>query len=307
MATKKQKANVLLIDGSNYLYRGGYAVPPLSTKDGKHTNAIKGFMNILIADIHVLRPTHVIVAWDVKGGSAWRRELYPEYKGTRLRGKDTPQIVKDISSQAKPLRKLLKAIGIRCSLLTGQEADDILGTLAVTFSTEGHSVIISSKDKDFAQLVTDGQGDSYSVNMLVAESRSLLDEAGIKKKFGVRPSQIIDYLALQGDGADNIPGIKGCGGATAAKLLVAHKTLKGVIKNKKSLTPKLLENFEAVEHMFPLTKKLIKIKTDLNLKTTLKNSALPKEIFDEVRFNKICKDLELAVTQKQILQAIKRK
>lgn len=292
---------LLLIDGNNWLFRGGYATPPLNDLEGNPTNAVKGFLAILMADITKLKPTHVVVTWDKGGAVNWRKKLYPEYKGNRPKGSEMPQAMVDILSQAPILRKLLKAIGVRTSCRAGEEADDIIGTLATSFAAKGYDIIIGSKDKDFAQLVTDGPGfGEGAITMLVAESRSLLNEAGIIEKFGVHPKQIKDYLVLQGDGADNIPGVFRCGGATAAKLLNQHKNLKGVIKNKATMTPALLKNFEAVEHLFPLTRKLVTIKTDLPLKTSEANCKLPIEVANEKRFSRMCHELNLKQTEVQL-------
>lgn len=303
MVKKKKERKVLLVaDGNNMLCRGGYATPPLTDREGNPTNAIKGFLNILIADIKKVKPTHVVVAWDKGGAVNWRKKLYPEYKGNRPKGAEMPQALVDILSQTKPLRKLLKTIGIRTSCRAGVEADDIIGTLATTFEADGYEVVVSSKDKDFGQLVTD------NVRMMVAvgsDSRTLLGPDGIKEKFGVYPEQIQDYLTLMGDGVDNIPGVYKCGPATAAKLLTAHVNLKGVIKNKASMTPALLKNFEAVEHLFPLTKKLVKLKLDIPLKTTASNCKLPEELFDEERFTLMCHRLNLKQTEQQLLRLLR--
>jgi DNA polymerase-1 len=302
MSKKKAEITkrVLLVDGNNYLCRGGFATPPLTDKKGNPTNAIKGFMAILMADITKLKPSHVVVTWDKGGKKNWRKELYPEYKGNRKKGKEMPQAMIDILAQAHPLRKLLKTVGIRTSCRAGEEADDIIGTLAVQFGDDGYHVIIGSKDKDFAQLVNE------NINMLVAESRELLNDDGIKAKFGVWPEQIQDYLVLQGDGIDNIPGVFRCGGVTAAKLLTAHQDLKGIKKNKHSMTPALLKNYEAAEPLFKLTKQLVKIKTDLPLKTSSSNCKLPSEIEDEERFSTMCYRLNLKQTEVQIRKLLSK-
>lgn len=301
---KKYKGTVLLCDGNNMVCRGGFATPPLSDINGNPTNAIKGFMNILIADIYKVKPTHVVVAWDKGGAVNWRKKLYPEYKGNRAKGSEMPQAMVDILSQTRPLRKLLKTIGIRTSCRAGVEADDIIGTLATTFSQDNYKVIINSRDKDFGQLVTD------NVKMMIAvgtDKRAFLDEEGIKEKFGVWPEQIQDYLVLQGDGVDNIPGVYKCGPATAAKLLTAHVDLKGVIANKALMTPALLKNFNEAQPMFKLTKKLVVIKTDIPLKTSEENCKVPIDIFDEERFSRLCHKLNLKQTEAQIRRLIEGK
>jgi DNA polymerase I len=296
--TPKKKKTILLVDGNNYLMRGFWATPPLTNHKGEPTAGIKGFFNILIADIYTLQPTHVVVAFDMGGRTNWRKKLYPEYKGNRDKTKTSEAYLAAIS-QIDPLKNLLKHIGIRTCGIRGHEADDLIGTLAVSFSDLGYKVIVGSKDKDFAQLV------NSKVNILISESRELLDPKGIKERFGVHPKQIVDYLALLGDGADNIPGVYKCGPKTAAKLLSEHSDLTTIMKNRKTaLTPKLLEEFNAVRKMFPLTKQLLTIKTDITLKTNERNARLPTFIYDEEKFVKSCKYLNLVQTEKQIRKLI---
>ncbi len=295
---KNYEGRVLLCDGNNMLFRGHFATPKLTNHEGFVTSGIKGFFNILIADLYKVDPTHVVIAFDLGGGKNWRKELYPEYKANRGKNKDNPEYLAAIA-QIKPLRKLLRATGFRVSGVRGEEADDIIGTLAVNFSKENFHVVINSKDKDLAQLV------NQDVNMMVSESRAFLNEKGIIKKYGVHPSQIIDFLALQGDKADNIPGIHKVGEKTAAKLLAQYKTLKRIIKYKEELTPAMLANLEAVEDMFPLTKKLLKIRTDLRLKTTIESAKVPGRVADKVTFNEMCEDLNLIQTRPQIIRVLK--
>jgi DNA polymerase I len=297
--SKRTKKRVLIIDGNNYLMRAGFATSPMSNKKGFPTNAIRGFFNILLADIYHLNPSHLIVTFDRGGKKNWRKIIYPEYKGNR--NKEPNPAMDEIFLQQPYIKKLLRYIGIRSCQIKGVEADDLIGTLALYFEDLGFHVVIASKDKDFAQLVTP------NVNMLVAESRNLLDEDGIFNKFGVYPSQIIDFLALQGDGSDNIPGIHKCGGKTAAKLLSKYKNLKGVVKNRKELTPALQKNLNSVKHLFPLTTKLLTIKTDFSLKTNESNSELPSVLANEDKYHKLIRQLELTHTSNQILRMVNKK
>lgn len=295
----KTKGRALLIDGSNYLFRGAFSVQPLTANNGMSTSGIKGFMNILIADIQVLQPTHIVVAFD-KRGKTWRKKLYPEYKANREGRQKDPRLL-EIYEQAPVLRKLLRASGFRVSTRAGVEADDVIGSLAVDFSSNGLEVIIGSKDKDFAQLV------NKKIKMLNPDDRTLLDRHGIHDKYGVYPKQVIDYLALLGDSSDNIPGVFRCGAKTAAVLLQKYGTLEEVQRHKSDLTPSLRKNLELVEDKFDLTRKLLKIKTDFVMNTTLDNCFKPTSIKDSEIFNELCDELALKQTKKQIEKVLKGK
>jgi DNA polymerase-1 len=305
MLFKNRQKVLLLVDGNNYLFRGAYATPEMTNSDGMKTNAIKGFFNILMADIYVLKPTHVVIAFDKgrkdkHGRLNWRIRLYPEYKANRHSGGEIPEEVLAVYEQAAYLKKLLKAIGIRCSSVRGEEADDIIGTLATVFSKKGYKVLISSKDKDFAQLVNE------SVGIVLAESRKIIHEDGVFDKFGVYPEQVIDFLTLQGDKSDNVPGVDKCGAKTAAKLLAKHRTLKNVIKHRSEMTPALKKNFNKARPHFKLMSRIVKIKTNMALKTDAKVCRFPSEIKDMKKFKSLCAYLRLKQTEKQILQMVKR-
>lgn len=290
---------VLLIDGNNYLFRAAYAVQnsaKLKSASGFPTYGITGFFNILMADIVKLRPDNIVVAFDKGGAPNWRKQVYPAYKENRDAKKADPK-VQEIYSQAKPLRALIKAAGFRVSARAGTEADDIIGSLAVQFS-DTHKVIIASKDKDFAQLVT------KNIVMLDPTTRKLITESGVVERFGVKPNQIVDYLALLGDSVDNIPGVNKCGAKTAAKWLAQCSTLKELQRNKDIMTPKLRANFEEVESHFKLTKKLLRITTDLELNTNLDNCKTPTSILDEIRFDELCDYYSLARTKRQLIQVM---
>lgn len=286
----------LIIDGNNYLNRGHWGTPPLTNSDGMQTNGILGFINILLADLEALDPNYLAVTFDKGGKPNWRKELYPDYKANREARKADAKIAEQmqmIYAQKPYLSALLRYIGIRVSSVAGQEADDIIGTLCTRFTESDVLSIIGSKDKDFAQLV------SKSVVMLDAKDRTLIDVEGIKRIYGVHPKQIVSYLALLGDTSDNIPGVKGCGEKTAAKLLQEHKTLKGV--NKAVLTPKLRSNFNLVRSNFNLTRKLLTIKTDLELGTRLQDCVVPTQISDPEKFNQLCNALSLNTVKRSLL------
>lgn len=285
---------ILLIDGSNYLYRGFYAVQNLSTNKGVPTNAIKGMLSIILADMSVLRPDGIVVVFDrkKKGVINWRTKLYPEYKGTRDKDK-----AKEVRSQEPHIRKILKAMGIRRMGIAGVEADDIIGTLATQLSAEGHEVLVSSKDKDFAVLV------SKSVKMVEATTRRILGRKDVQEKFGVKTTQMLEYLMLLGDGSDNIPGVYKCGSKTAAKLLNNYGTIKEVLANVDELTPALRKNILEAKKNFKLTRKLISL--DLNVKNSVTAEKCRLRAPDIKALNDICKELELKETHKHILRALK--
>lgn len=288
----------LLVDGNNYIQRAFFKVPPLTTKDGVPTNAVKGFFNILLADIKKIRPTHIVVAFDKPSKTIknWRKEVYPEYKANRSRAKMDPKSKErweQISVQFKPIRLILKAMGIRVIGKEGHEADDLIGTLAVKLSRAGHNVVIGSKDKDFAQLVNN------KVSMLDSEDRSLIDARRVKELYGVPPSQIIEYLALMGDTVDNVPGVVKCGGVTAAKWLNLYGSIKGIKKNKDELTPVLKANFVQTYPFFKTSLQVLKINTEVNIKMTSESSAIGEP--DVERLDQICSELSLRETHRQIL------
>lgn len=278
---------ILLVDGNNYVNRGYFAVPALNSRSGFPTNAIKGSLNIILSDINVLKPDGVVVAFDKSRHNTWRRKLYLEYKSNRD-GKDGK--VQDLYPQFKPIKKLIKALGIRTVSIDGEEADDIIATLACQYAQENHQVIISSNDKDFAQLV------GSNIKLLDSKTRKTFGEQGVVEKFGVRPSQIVEYLMLLGDSVDNIPGVYKCGPKTASKLLNEYKTLKNILKNLDKLTPALRTNIENAKPKFKLTRTLLTLKKDVE--HTVKRFQLREP--DVNRIDSLCEKLDLVETRRQI-------
>ena len=291
---------LLLVDGNNYVNRGFYAVTNSKTKAGMRTSGVAGFFTILLADIHVLKPTHLVVVFDRKGGSSWRKKLYPEYKQNRRKDEEPTQEQLDLWSQYKPLKRLLKAIGIRICTKKGEEADDVIGTLAKKFADDGFSVIIGSKDKDFAQIV------DRNITMLCSKTRKKLGPKEVKEKFGVTPAQFIDYLALIGDSSDNIPGVYKCGAVNAAKLIEKYGSIKEIVKHRKELTPALSKNVDNARGFFSTSTQLINLKLDVKLSTSSSNSKLPTVIANPAYFKKICSKLELVGTQRAIVSTLRR-
>lgn len=316
--TKKKKSNarlrILLIDASNYIHRGYWAVEALSNKDGFPTNAIKGTINIILKDIKELKPDRVVICFDKGGKKNWRSEIYPEYKRSEARVKQKEDdTYENIRPQFKPIKRLLKAMGFRTIGKKGVEADDLMGTLAIQFEEEGHEVLISTNDKDLAAMVTP------NVFIVTAKERELLDPVGIKMKYGVKPAQIVDYLMLLGDKVDNIPGVDKCGPATAAKWLSQYGSIKNLLANvddfkpappkrkgaKEKPLPVVIQNLIAAKKHFKLTRKLITLKTDEKHKVTIDNCAIGEPDWD--RIAKICRKYELNETHKEIKRVMSKR
>ncbi|WP_323159618.1 DNA polymerase I [Pseudomonas fluorescens] len=201
------QAPLVLVDGSSYLYRAFHALPPLTTSKGLPTGAVKGVLNMLKSLRKQYPDSPFAVVFDAKGGT-FRDEMYAEYKANR------PSMPDDMRLQIEPLHQSVKALGFPLLCVEGVEADDVIGTLARSSAAADRPVIISTGDKDMAQLV-DGH-----ITLVNTMSGSSMDVEGVKEKFGVAPEQIIDYLALMGDSSDNIPGVPGIGPKTASGLLV---------------------------------------------------------------------------------------
>ncbi len=204
---------LVLVDGSSYLYRAFHAIPMLSTKSGEPTNAVLGVVNMLYKLLDDLKPTRMAVVFDAPG-KTFRSELYAEYKANR------PPMPDELRSQVTPLLEAIEAMGIPLLRIEGVEADDVIGTLARAAAGAGSATVISTGDKDLAQLV-DGH-----VTLVNTMDNTTLDRRGVEQKFGVTPEQITDYLALVGDPIDNIPGIAGVGPKTAAKWLQQFRDLE---------------------------------------------------------------------------------
>ena len=195
---------LLLIDGSNYLFRAYHALPPLTTSTGEPTGAIKGFLGML-SRVHTLaKPDMAAVIFDAPG-KTFRHEMYPEYKANR------PPMPDDLRVQIDPLEKVVAALGWKVLIVPGIEADDVIGSLSAMAKREGVKSVVATGDKDLSQLVDD------DVVILNTMNTKFYDRAGVIEKYGVPPERMIDYLALMGDKVDNVPGIKGCGPKTAAK------------------------------------------------------------------------------------------
>jgi len=256
---------LILVDGSSYLFRA-YHVPylqALSTSDGQATGAITGLLNMLGSLKKDYPNGNIVVIFDAKG-KTFRNDLYPEYKANR------PPMPDDLRTQIAPIHEIVEAMGLPLLVIDGVEADDVIGTLAKQASDAGLETVISTGDKDMAQLVTE------HVRLLNTMTRVELDVEGVKEKFGVRPDQIIDYLALMGDKVDNIPGVEKCGPKTAVKWLLEHDTLHNVMANADSVKGKVGENLRTALTHLPLSYELATIKLDVELDVSA-TDLVPKE------------------------------
>lgn len=253
---------LVLIDGSSYFFRAFHALPPLTNSKGQPTGAVFGVVNMvkrLIKDYH---PEKIAVIFDAKG-KTFRDEWYPQYKANR------PPMPPELSSQFAPLLKLLQAMGLPVLIVEGVEADDVIGTLVKQAMAEHLPVVISTGDKDLAQLVND------KVTLINTMTNQILDPVGVQEKFGVTADQIIDYLALIGDVSDNIPGINKCGPKTAVKWLQAYQTIENLLEHLDEIGGKVGDHLRAGVEQLKLSKQLVALKTDVVLETTL-NDLIPK-------------------------------
>ena len=247
---------LILVDGSSYLYRAFHALPPLSNSKGEPTGAVLGVLNMLNKMIKEEMPERIAVVFDATGRT-FRDDLFDQYKAHRTPMPD------DLRLQVQPLLEAVVAMGLPLLRVSGVEADDVIGTLAKQGAQSGFDVLISTGDKDMAQLV------GPHVGLINTMSNTRLDRDGVKAKFDVFPEQIVDYLALVGDSSDNIPGVTGVGPKTAAKWLNQYQTVDGLIAHAGEIGGKVGENLRSELPMLELSRKLAAIDTGLNLDITV--------------------------------------
>jgi DNA polymerase-1 len=253
MATSQK--TLVLVDGSSFLYRAYHALPPLTNSRGEPTGAVLGVTNMLRKLISAHATRHVGVVFDAPGRT-FRDDLFEQYKSHR------PPMPDDLRSQIEPLHAIIRAMGLPLLIESGVEADDVIGTLALRAAEQGYFVIISTGDKDMAQLVSDRivlENSMYDIR---------LDQEGVIAKFGVPPERIVDYLALVGDTSDNIPGVPKVGPKTAAKWLQEYGSLDAIIEQADSVGGKVGENLRATLDQIPLSRQLATIRCDLSLPLT---------------------------------------
>ena len=244
------KFSVILVDGSSYLFRAFHALPPLTNQTGHPTGAIKGVISMIKRLEEGFPDALLIVVFDAKG-KTFRNDLYAEYKANR------PPMPEELRVQIEPIHEIVRAMGLPLLCVPGVEADDVIGTLAARYSESGEQVLISTGDKDMAQLVN---ANTTLMNTMTDER---LDEQAVVDKFGVRPNQIIDYLALVGDSVDNIPGVPKCGPKTAVKWLGQYESLEGVMAAADDIKGKVGENLRGALEYLPLSYDLATIRCEL--------------------------------------------
>ena len=284
---------IILVDGSSYLYRAFHALPPLVSSSGQPTGAIRGVASMLRKLIADYQPEEMVVVFDAKG-KTFRNELYAEYKANR------PPMPDDLRSQIAPLHELVQEMGLPLLAIEGVEADDVIGTLAEQATQSGRRVVISTGDKDMAQLVSEHVS---LVNTMVKadtpKGYAEMDRAGVIEKFGLPPELIIDYLALMGDKSDNIPGVPKVGPKTAVKWLNEYGSLSNIVENAEKVKGKVGENLRDSLEQLPLSQLLATIKLDVVLDKTVTeypiqagNKAALRDIYTRLEFKSWLKELD---------------
>ncbi len=278
-------SRLVLIDGSSYLYRAFHALPPLTAPDGSPTGALFGIVNMLRATLKE-NPDYTAFVVDASGPT-FRDAMYPEYKANR------PPMPDDLRAQVEPMMRIVEALGFPILRVSGVEADDVIGTLALQASAQGIPVTISTGDKDFAQLVRPG------ITLTNTMTGSVYDDARVVEKFGVRPDQIVDFLSLMGDSVDNVPGVDKCGPKTAAKWLAEYGTLDAVMAHADKIGGKIGENLRAALPRLPLSRDLVTIKVDVPLEQTPQQLQLRgrdtealRELFTRYGFHAALRELD---------------
>ena len=275
----EDKDPIILVDGSSYLYRAYHALPPLMTSNNQPTGAIKGVIS-MIKRILIDHPeSPLAVVFDAKG-KTFRHDMYSEYKANR------PPMPEDLVLQIEPIHRIISLMGIKLIMVSGVEADDVIGTLAEQARQKKLNTVISTGDKDMTQLVCE------SVSVVNTMSGELLDESGVIKKFGVDPDHITDYLALIGDKSDNVPGVDKVGPKTAVKWLQEYSDIEGVINNAESIGGKVGENLRSSIETLKLSHELVKIKIDVPLDVGIEDLQVQEpsseelsELYKELEFN----------------------
>lgn len=271
----------ILVDGSSYLYRAFYALPPLTNSQGLPTGAIYGVINMLRRLLKDYDPDHIAVVFDAKG-KTFRDDLFKAYKATR------PPMPDDLKAQIEPLKESVVAMGLPLLVIDGVEADDVIATLATQADAAGMQTLISTGDKDIAQVVNE------NITLINTMSNTILDPEGVKEKFGIPPHLIVDYLALVGDKSDNIPGVPNVGPKTAVKWLTKYGDIDGIINHKEEITGKVGENLRSHLDELALSRQLATVKLDVALdyhpkgltRSEPDNNKL-KELFTTLEFRRL--------------------
>ena len=290
------KHRLLLVDGSSYLYRAFHAMPDLRNGAGEPTGAIYGMVNMMRRARSELKADHIACVFDAKG-KTFRDEMYSEYKAHRS------PMPEDLVKQIEPIHAMVKALGWPVLMVSGVEADDVIGTLACQATQAGWETIISTGDKDLAQLVND------SVTLINTMTNEKLDVGGVKEKFGVPPDLIVDYLSIIGDAVDNVPGVPKAGPKTAVKWLAEFGNLDNLMANANQVKGVVGENLRATLDWLPQARQLITVKTDCDLSPHLpglddlhakpEDAALLRELFERYAFKSWLRDVEKQISSPQ--------
>jgi len=264
-----KKPPFVLIDGSSYLFRAFHALPELTNSKGQQTGAIYGVINMLNKLVEEYKPEHIAVVFDAKG-KTFRNDMYKEYKANR------PPMPDELRSQIAPLHELVEALGYPIIIVPGVEADDVIGTYARQATEQQVDTLISTGDKDLAQLV------NPHITLINTMSNVVMDEAGVLDKFDVPPGAIIDYLALMGDTSDNIPGVPKVGPKTAAKWLKQYETLDNLVAHADEIKGKVGESLRDNLEQLPLSRELTTIKCDVELEHTISDLAMRQPQSDKL-------------------------
>ncbi|MCW9089140.1 MAG: DNA polymerase I [Gammaproteobacteria bacterium] len=274
----KNDKTLVLVDGSSYLYRAFHAMPALTNSRGEPTGAAYGVTNMLRRLLKDYDPAHVAVVFDAKG-KTFRDEIYPEYKANR------PPMPDDLRGQIEPIHAIVRAMGFPLLCVDGVEADDVIGTLAKQAEEQGMKVIVSTGDKDMAQLVND------HVTLVNTMTETEMDPDGVVEKFGIPAERIVDYLALIGDTVDNVPGVPKVGPKTAVKWLQQYGSLENIIENADEFKGKVGEYLRESLTQLPLSRELVTIKCDvpmplkpLELERAEPDTQALRELYSEMEF-----------------------
>ena len=283
MAESKQ---LILVDGSSYLFRAFHALPPLTNSKQQDTGAVKGVINMIRSLMKNYEDSNIVIVFDAKG-KTFRSKIYTEYKANR------PPMPDELRSQIQPIHQIIEAMGLPLLIISDVEADDVIGTLSGQATEAGISTLISTGDKDLAQLVND------KVTLINTMTNELLNNESVVAKFGVAPNRIIDYLALMGDKSDNIPGVPSVGPKTAVKWLLEYGSMEGVIENAEAIGGKVGEKLRDNIDLLRLSYELATIKMDVVLEVKIPELVAGQadkqklhELFSEMEFKSWIRELE---------------
>lgn len=284
---------VYLVDGSSYIFRAFFALPPLSNSSGLPTHAIYGFTNITLKFLKTYQPDYLAIVLDA-GRETFRNQLYQDYKRNR------PEAPPDLIPQFPYIRKVLQAMDVAVLELAGYEADDLIATLSSSFSLQGTDVVIVSGDKDLMQLVGEG------VRLLDSAKDKWIGIDGVKEKFGVEPGQVVEVMGLMGDSSDNIPGVKGIGEKTAIALIQRYRSLENLFDHLHELEETGLKGVERIRKALMtgkdaafLSRELATVRTDVPIQVQLEDLRYHgwrreklQELFAELEFTNLLKGLD---------------